>query len=259
MNIDSYLRRIGWQGALDTGLTTLQRLHFLHSTNVPFENLDIQLGRNISLDLESLERKIVQNSRGGYCFEQNTLFYAVLRELGFDVIACEARVKMGTRVITPRTHMMLIVSLEGERYLVDVGFGGEGLMHPVLIDAGEQQQFLWKYRLVRDDRFYVLQSERKTGWLDLYQFVPEHRHPVDFEVANWYTSTHPQSRFVLTLTAQLPTPEARFILRNRTLVIDRVAVEETHEIGSRQELITILRERFKLPFPPETSFRNPVF
>jgi len=124
MNRTAYLRRINWNGPAKPDLETLRNLHLQHATHIPFENLDIQPGKTISLDLESLVRKMIQHNRGGYCFEQNTLFQAMLMEIGFDVIACEARVRMGRSIMALRTHMLLVVTLKEGRYLADVGFGG---------------------------------------------------------------------------------------------------------------------------------------
>lgn len=260
MKIESYFKRIDWKGTPKADLQTLKTLHFSHATHIPFENLDIQLGRNISLELEALERKIIDNGRGGYCFEQNTLFQAVLQEIGFDVIACEARVRMGKKASTPRNHMLLIVNIAENKYLADVGFGGDGLLHPLEINNSEQKQFLWSYRIVKEEpNLFVVQTMASDNWFDLYAFVPEKREPVDFELANWYTSTHPQSRFVQTLTAQLPTPEARFTLRNRTFTIDYGTRQETKTVANSQELIRLLRDHFQLTFPDDTHFHNPKF
>lgn len=247
--MDRYLSRIGFDGVLAPDLACLKQLHFLHATHIPFENLDIQQGLPISLDLESLQNKLVEGRRGGYCFEQNTVFLAVLRKAGFSVMACEARVRMGTAEPTARTHMMLLVTLNETVYLCDVGFGGEGLLYPVPLDGEPHEQFLWQYRVVTEGPQKVLQSRRGSDWVDLYAFYPEPRFPIDFEVANWYTSTHPQSRFVLTLTAQLPTPEARYILRNKTLLIERGESQETRQINTREELLDILKDRFGLNLP----------
>jgi N-hydroxyarylamine O-acetyltransferase len=259
MNSTAYLQRINWNGPAQPDLETLQNLHLQHATHIPFENLDIQLGNTISLDLESLERKMIQNKRGGYCFEQNTLFQSILMEIGFDVIACEARVRMGRSIVAPRTHMLLIVTLKEGKYLADVGFGGDGLLLPVPIDGTEHTQFLWKYRIVEEGPVMVLQIFRQRGWKDLYAFVPQSREPIDFVVANWFTSTHPESRFVQTLTVQQPTPEARFILRNKLFVIERGGEEETRELETREDLIHMLDQTFGLSFPMESPFRNPAF
>ena len=259
MNTAAYLHRISWNGPAQPDLEALRNLHLQHAIHIPFENLDIQLGKTISLDLEALERKMIQNNRGGYCFEQNTLFQTMLMEFGFDVISCEARVRMGRSIMAPRTHMLLIVTLKEGRYLADVGFGGDGLLLPVPIDGNEHMQFLWRYRIVEEGPLMVLQILRHGGWMDLYAFVPQSREPIDFVVANWFTSTHPESRFVQTLTVQQPTPEARFILRNKMFVIDRGGQEETRELKTREELIHILDRTFGLSFPIDSPFRNPTF
>jgi N-hydroxyarylamine O-acetyltransferase len=258
MDLASYLQRIDIKGPLTPDLKSLKLLHQSHATRIPFENLDIQLGKPISLDLDDLQRKMIHNKRGGYCFEQNTLMQSVLKEIGYDVIACEARVRMGRTISAPRTHMLLIVNLEEGRYLVDVGFGGDGLLLPVSLDGREETQFLWTYRIIREGDLHVLQVLRPEGWLDLYAFLPEFRYPVDFQVANWYTSTHPESRFVLTLTVQLPTPEARYILRNQWFVTERGGKEEARELVDRTEFLHVLDKIFGLSFPDDTRFRNPI-
>lgn len=259
MKLDSYLDRIGYKGLLqEHSFKILSELHFHHATSIPFENLDIQLGLPIRLDLESLQDKLVDRKRGGYCFEQNSLFLAILEELGYDVIACDARVRLGRSGIGPRTHMLLVVELDRRSYICDVGFGAE-LLHPVPIDGEAHQQFRWTYRVVEEGPLRVLQIKNSAGWFDLYAFVPQPCPPIDFELANWYTSTHPQSRFVQTLTVQKPTPAARYILRNRNFVIDRGDEAETTEIQTPNELLKILHEVFDLPFPADTRFRNPLF
>ena len=213
LDLTAYLGRIGFSGDLQPDLTTLRALHLAHASTIPFENLDIQLGLPIRLDLASLQHKLVHRRRGGYCFEQNTLFLAVLRSAGFEAFPCEARVRLGALEVLPRTHMLLIVRLEGRPLLCDVGFGGEGLLHPVPMDGRAHAQFQSTYRVIRDQDLRVLQSRREEAWEDLYAFQPEARFPVDFEMANHYTATHPESRFIRTLTAQLPGPEVRRILR----------------------------------------------
>ncbi|HEX4845653.1 MAG TPA: arylamine N-acetyltransferase, partial [Geothrix sp.] len=130
-DLDAYFERVGFGGEPKASLDTLFALHFAHATRVPFENLDIQMGLPIRLDLPSLQDKLVRRRRGGYCFEQNTLFLAALKVIGFDVIACEARVRLGAPDILPRTHMLLLVRMEEAFWLSDVGFGGEGLLWPV--------------------------------------------------------------------------------------------------------------------------------
>jgi N-hydroxyarylamine O-acetyltransferase len=259
MNLSSYLQRIEWRGPLHADLDTLRQIHFHHATHIPFENLDIQMGIPISLDVARLEEKIVTRRRGGYCFEQNHLFQAVLREIGFQVTACEARVRMGVNITGARSHMLLVVLLPQGEFVCDVGFGGDGLLYPLPMDGKAHQQFLWNYQVIPEGRLRVVRSKYNDRWSDLYAFDPAGCQPIDFEVANWYTSTHPRSRFVLTLTAQLPLPEARHILRNRLYIVDRRESQETREMKNKNELLELLSVVFGLSLPVDTHFRNPTF
>jgi N-hydroxyarylamine O-acetyltransferase len=254
LDLGAYLRRIGLAAAPVADLAGLRSLHFAHATSIPFENLDIQLGLPIHLDLDSLQAKLVRKRRGGYCFEHNTLFLAVLKTVGFDVIACEARVRLGALELLPRTHMLLLVGLEGATWLCDVGFGGEGLLHPVPLDGEAHGQFLNTYRVAAEGGLRVLQSFHDGAWEDLYAFVPEARFPIDFVLANHYTSTHPDSRFLTTLTAQLPGPEVRRILRNRAYAELRGDQAEGRELAT-EEVIPLLRGVFGLEVPEGARFR----
>lgn len=254
LDLGAYLRRVGLAAPPAADLAGLRTLHFAHATTIPFENLDIQLGLPIRLDLASLQAKLVARRRGGYCFEHNTLFLAVLKALGFAVIACEARVRLGALELLPRTHMLLLVKLEGATWLCDVGFGGEGLLQPVPLDGEPHGQFLNTYRVAAEGGLRVLQSFRDGAWEDLYAFVPEERFAIDFVLANHYTSTHPDSRFLTTLTAQLPGPEVRRILRNRAYAELRGEQAEGRELAP-EEVTPMLREVFGIEVPEGAQFR----
>ena len=254
LDLGAYLRRIGLAVAPAADLAGLKSLHFAHATHIPFENLDIQLGLPIRLDLSSLQAKLVDRRRGGYCFEQNTLFHAVLQHLGFEVATCEARVRLGAPERLPRTHMALRVRLDAEYWLADVGFGGEGLLEPLPLDGAPHAQFLNTYRVVPEGPRQLLQSFHHGAWEDLYALEPEPVFPIDFEVGNHYTSTHPESRFLKTLTAQLPGPEVRRILRNRAYAELRGDQVEGRELRP-EELIPTLRDQFGLDVPEGARFR----
>jgi len=260
---EAYLRRIGLSEPPSANLAGLRALHHAHRVTIPFENLDIQLGRSIKLDLASLQAKLIGARRGGYCFEQNTLFLHALCAFGFEVMPCEARVRPpGSDRITPRTHMVLIARIDGAEWLVDVGFGGSGPIEPVALRDESQDQFGWRYRVMPGDEGHVLQlhergvrgREQGAGWRDLYVFVPEPRYPIDFEVANWFTSTHPESRFVVTLTVQLTTPEARHVLHDLTYTRSTPYGEESREI-ERDDLIALLGDTFGIELPPDARLR----
>lgn len=259
MDLDAYFRRIGYDGPRQPTLRCLEGLHFAHATRIPFENLDIQLGRPIRLDLESLQAKLVSGGRGGYCFEHNTLFAAVLARLGFKLDTLEARVRLGNPELSSRSHLILKVHLAEGPWLADVGFGGEGLLGPVPFGSREFERFGDTHRLVPEGCRTVLQSRKPEGWFDLYAIEPEPIHPIDCIVGNHYTSTYPESRFVTTLTAQLPTPTGRHVLRNRTYSVVRHGQAEIREIEDPEDLLRLLREVFSLDFPAGTRFRNPEF
>jgi N-hydroxyarylamine O-acetyltransferase len=260
LDVNAYLARTGYHGECGPTRAVLEELHLTHVTSIPFENLDILLGRPIRLDLESLQAKLVRGKRGGYCFEQNMLFAAVLEQLGFRVTRLAARVRYGTTRLLPRTHMLLRVEAEGASWLADVGFGGEGLLMPVPLAAGPAvEQYAWTYRLREDGGQWVLQSLLEGDWRDLYAFTLEPQFPVDFEVANYYVSTHPDSRFTQTLTVQRSTPEGRYILRDREFTVVRDEVVNSHPVKDEEELLSLLAGTFGLEFPSETRFRVPAW
>lgn len=258
-DLDAYLRRIGYAGGLEPGAATLADLHLAHSTRIPFENVDVLLGRPIRLDAASLQAKLVAGKRGGYCFEHNLLFGAVLRTLGFAVTPLAARVRYRTPVVLPRTHMLLLVRTDGVDWLTDVGFGGEGLLRPVPLRAGEPcRQFAWTYRVVEHGFGWLLQSLRDGDWIDMYAFTLEPQEMADYEMANHYVSTHPSSRFVQTLTVQLPGTRARYVLRNRELTEDRgSSAAATRTIAGDEELLAVLADAFGLHLPPGTRLLRP--
>lgn len=255
VDLDAYLARIGYAGPLAPTRDVLKNLHLAHATHIPFENLDVLLGRGIRLDLDSLQAKLVTARRGGYCFEQNILFAAMLEQVGFRVTPLAARVRYRTTRILPRTHMLLKVDVEGASWIADVGFGSEGLLHPVPLTAGEASpQFVWTYRVVRDGEAWVLQSQPGGNWHDLYVFTLEPQHPVDYEMANYYVSTNPASRFVQTLTVQLPLPDVRHVIRNYDFISERPDRLDQTRLAGDDELLRVLAGTFGLVLPAGTRF-----
>jgi N-hydroxyarylamine O-acetyltransferase len=255
VDLEAYLRRVGYSGPLEPVASVLESLHLAHATHIPFENLDILLKRPIRLDPASLQEKLVAGGRGGYCFEQNLLFASVLERLGYSVTRLAARVHYRNQPKVPRTHIALLVKIEGAAWLADVGFGLEGLLLPVPFVTGrEARQYAWTYRAVESNGEWTLQSLREGSWHDLYSFTLEPCLPVDFEPANHYTATHPDSRFVRTLTVQLPTPVARSKLRNRELIQDLGTTVTRRVLADDDELLAVLAEVFGLRFPAGTRF-----
>jgi N-hydroxyarylamine O-acetyltransferase len=193
-DLDAYLRRIGLEGE-----PTVAQIHRAHATTIPFENLDPQRGLAPSLGLDDLERKLVRERRGGYCFEHNLLLTGALRELGCEVDWLLARVRMGAAEgqVRPRSHLVLRVRKGGEDWLADVGFGMGTLLEPLPFAIGAvEDQAGWRVRLRRDGAELVLQAAEGEEWSDLYGFLEDPVPLVDIEVGNWWTATHPGSPFV---------------------------------------------------------------
>ena len=254
LDIAAYSCRVGHSIVSVSDLTTLTGLHQAHASTIPFENLDIQMRRPVRLDLGSLQTKLIHNQRGGYCFEQNTLFLAVLQHLGFEVIPHLARVRQGSSALRPRTHMVLVVRVSGAAYLCDVGFGGDGPLQPVPMTGTESWQGHDTFRVVTDGSIPILQLKRTDEWTDLYAVDREEAHPVDFECGNWFTSTHPQSPFVTHVIVQHRTADARYMLRDLTYVKRTGAVEKKRTI-ERRELVPLLRDVFGIHLEHDVTLR----
>ena len=256
LNLDAYLHRIDYTGNRRPTIDVLNALHLAHATHIPFENLDILLGRPIRLDLASLQAKLVAGHRGGYCFEHNLLFSAVLDSLGYAVTPLAARVRLGEPRLRARTHMLLLVTVDGMPMIADVGFGGGGMLHPMpLVEAQAVRQYAWDYRFVREGSGWVLQSLSDAQWMDLYTFTLDQQYRIDYEVANYYVSTHPDSQFTRGLFVQQATPEARYFLHADTLTIDRGPGDITvGTLADNDARLAVLAETFNLHFPPGTTF-----
>jgi N-hydroxyarylamine O-acetyltransferase len=257
IDLAAYLERIEYRGSLEPTAASLIQLHRAHATHIPFENLDIFLGAPIRLDRASIQNKLVRSRRGGYCFEQNQLLAGVLEQVGFPVRMLAGRVRYNTERVLPRTHVLLRVEVDGSPWLADTGFGTEGLLEPIpLVPELVERQEAWSYRLREEQGTWVLQADQGPRWLDLYAFTLEPQLSVDCEVANYYVSTHPDSRFTRTLVVQKTTPRVRYNLINRDLTINREGIRQTRTITD-EELLPVLANTFGLHFPPATRFRAP--
>lgn len=256
--IDSYLARIGVARPARPDREALAAIQWGHVRAIPFENLDILLGEPIRIDLDSVHAKLVERRRGGYCFEQNTLLAAALRELGFEVTTLSARVRWLATVPTPRTHMLLAVDIAGRgRYLVDAGFGGTCPTGPIALAAGTEAALHHdRYRLVEDGAALMLQLSTPEGWADLYAFTLEPTLPIDYELANHWTSTHPTSHFTRAPTLARTTDEGRITLRGNELARRRGTQIEREAITDPERLLTVIATEIGLVFPPGTRFRG---
>ncbi|MGA9995539.1 MAG: arylamine N-acetyltransferase [Pyrinomonadaceae bacterium] len=246
MNIKAYLERINCHGSLAPTAVTLRDLQVAHLLAVPFENLSIHAGEPIVLEDEALFTKIVGRRRGGFCYEANGLFAALLRALGFDVRMLSAEVANADSGFGPAfDHMTLMVSLE-QRWLVDVGFG-DSFREPLLLDErSEQVQGSRAYRILPDGAHLILmQREDEDEWKAQYRFTLQNYTYADYEEMCRYHQTSPQSHFTRARICSRATEEGRITLSEMRFI-------ETSEKGGRQErtlanqeeYAAILREQF---------------
>jgi N-hydroxyarylamine O-acetyltransferase len=243
MRVHDYLRRIGVDAHADAP-ELLRRVHCAHRETFLFENLTIQNGGAISLALDDLQRKFLDEGRGGYCFEHNTLFASALRDLGFAPVTLLGRVRRGPPERWCRTHMVLRVPVGDAVWLADVGFGGIGLLEPMpLREGATSMQGGLEYALRREEQLWVLSMRDAERTLDLYEFSDDPQTPWDVEVANHFTSTHPESVFRRTLTIQRAGRAERVILRNDAVTRYRDGRMRDEPI-TRTRLAPLARELF---------------
>jgi N-hydroxyarylamine O-acetyltransferase len=239
-------------------LDVLQALTAAHTQSIPFENLDVLLGRPIELDADALFRKLVLDRRGGYCFEQNGLFLHVLDALGFEAKPLSARVRLQRPrdFLPPRTHMLIRVELDGEIWLTDVGVGGASLTSAIRFREGEQTTPHEARRLVREGNDWFHQVRYDDTWHDVYELTSEEMPLIDRVVANWFTSTHPRSHFRDRLMVARALPDGRrlALLNGELTIRERDGSAERQTIRSADDLLVVLEERFDLRFPPGTRF-----
>ncbi|HEY7888138.1 MAG TPA: arylamine N-acetyltransferase [Steroidobacteraceae bacterium] len=224
IDLDRYFARIGYTGSPRPDLATLRALTELHPAVIPFEAVDVFLGRPVDLSLPALQAKLIRGGCGGYCFEQNGLLQRVLGALGFTVEGLIGRVlwmRPQDAPLMPLTHMALRVTIEGERWLADVGFGSCIAGAPLRFDAAgtEQPTGHETFRLMRRGSWTLLEAQLPDGWFPLYMLSPEPALDSDYLVANWYTSTHPESAFRRELRVARTTPDRRTTLMNNRLTV----------------------------------------
>jgi N-hydroxyarylamine O-acetyltransferase len=258
LELDAYFERIGLAAAPSPDLTTLRALHRLHPAAIPFENLSTLVGDPVPLDLVSLQRKLVTERRGGYCFEQNRLFAAMLAEIGFEVTALAARVvwNRAEGPLGPRSHMVLLVVLDGDRYLCDVGFGGLTLTGPLRFETGLEQSTPHEtFRLAHAGSEYVLEANIRGEWRPLYRFDLQAQLPVDLDVLNHFVATHASSPFRSILMAARRTPQGGYALRNNELSIYADGAKEQAVLETTEDLERALTELFGIRVPQTPALR----
>ena len=258
IDLDAYCERIAYRGPREATLPVLRELQRLHPEAIAFENLDPFLGRPVRLDLPSLEEKLVHSRRGGYCFEQNLLFWKALSALGFEVSGLAARVLWNypEDAVNPRSHMLLRVELDGATWLADVGFGGLTQTAPLRLAPGMVQATPHEaYRIVEQGDHMRLQAEIGGEWRSIFRFDMVEHLEVDYAASSYFLSANPASHFVTSLIAARALPGRRLGLLN-----DRLTIRETGgpgrqmHLGSGAEARGILAADFGIEVPEPDRF-----
>lgn len=249
MDVKAYLERIGYGGPVAADAETLRALHAAHMRSVPFENLSIHAGEPIVLEDAALFEKIVVRGRGGFCYEDNGLFAALLRALGFDVSMLSAEVANARGVYGPPfDHMALLVKLE-RRWLADVGFG-DSFTEPLLLDErGEQRQGRHAYRVEPDGggRFVMSRRDAEGGgeWEPQYRFDLRPHAYADYAERCRFHQTSPESHFRKARVCSLATEGGRVTLSGTRLIETGAdGARRVRELSDEEEFRATLRERF---------------
>jgi N-hydroxyarylamine O-acetyltransferase len=245
MNIDAYLKRINYSGSLEPTAETLRALQVAHLFAVPFENLSIHAGEPIVLNEDALFGKIVENRRGGFCYEANGLFASLLRALGFEVAMLSAGVATRDGGFGPDfDHMTLMVTL-AERWLVDVGFG-DSFLEPLLLDSRDEQvQGTRAFRIIEDNSHLILQRRDAGGdWVPQYRFTLQPHTFADYEQMCHFHQTSPESHFTKAPLCSLATADGRITLTGLRLITTSIQQRSEHPLADRDSFDHTLRDRF---------------
>lgn len=255
VNLKAYFDRIGFAGSIAPTLATLDLLHALHPAAIPFENLNPLMGEPVRLDQPSLERKLLAEKRGGYCFEQNLMFMRVLEDLDFVVKPLLARVVWTNPdgASLPPSHLLLLVEINGQNHIADVGFGGLSLTAPLRLRADVEQTTPHEtFRLTGGDPDWTLEVRLGDEWRPVYIFSLDPVSEDDIAPINHRIATDPASPFTSELRVALAPSGRRLKLHNTTLTIQPVEGErEQREISSMESLRAVLTGEFGLTLPAD--------
>jgi N-hydroxyarylamine O-acetyltransferase len=263
MNLDAYFRRIEWGEPIRPSLAAMTSLLAAHMARIPWENLDVLLGRKIRLDPEGLEAKLVTGRRGGYCYEHASLLFMVLESIGFAPVRHSARVTMiDPRTVAPRSHMFLTVTVPEGTFVLDPGFGGLAPEVPVpLVDGTPVRSGSDTVSMVRDGGFWSLRVVSGTKAIDAWTTTLEVDNVNDFVVANHYISTHESSAFVnrLMLRAAGPGGRGRVTVMNRDVTItSEGGASDARPLPDRPALRALVREHLGFDLPEIETLRVPT-
>jgi N-hydroxyarylamine O-acetyltransferase len=261
-NLALYLQRLGFDAPPAPTLETLRQLQLRHTGAFAFENLTTLSGQPVLIDLPSIEQKVLHDGRGGYCYELNNLFLALLQALGFDARGISGRVVMGQPegAWTARTHRLSLVTLDGVRYITDVGFGGMVPTAPLMLDTPAEQFTPHEpYRIEPHEDGYTLRANVAGEWRAMYIFDLQRQEDIDYAVGNWYVSTHPESSFARQLMVARTGDGWRRTLNNGSFAIHRIGSEtERRQVTDVDELLGLLRSEFDIRVPREAALRRVI-
>ena len=244
-NVSAYLDRIAYTGPVAPTTEVLRNLHRAHMRSVPFENLDIALGRKIVCEEDAFVQKIVERRRGGFCYELNGAFAGLLRAIGFDVTLLSARVPRDDGSNSPEfDHLALRVDLD-KPWLADVGFG-DSFLEPLELRSGaEQSQNGWTYRIGDcGNALCTERAERDTAWKRQYSFTLTPRSLDDFAAMCHYHQTSTESPFTRKSICSMATPDGRITVADRKLIFTRNGTREERPLASEAEWRATLKEHF---------------
>lgn len=247
MDIKKYLNRINYYGELNQDFSTLKKLHLQHLLHVPFENLDIHLKRRIILEPELLYKKIVENNRGGFCYEMNGLFFEIITALGFKAKRVSARVyNDGGEANREFDHMAIIVELNSEQWLADVGFG-DSFLEPLKLEPElEQSQYgrVYKIQKLDDGDYKTVFSSGDRGFTDMYRFSLIPRELREYEDMCNFHQTSPESHFTQKRFCSLAKTNGRITLSGLKFIETENGVKKETELENEKEFTVKLHELF---------------
>jgi N-hydroxyarylamine O-acetyltransferase len=262
LDLQTYLGRLGYSAAPPPTLETLGELQLRHTAEFPFETLSSMLRAPVAVDPAAIQDKLLRQGRGGYCFELNQLFLLLLQALGFEARGLTGRVVMGgpEDAMPARTHMIVLVTLDATRYIVDVGFGGMVPTGPLLLDSEAQQATPHEpYRLTLVDGSYTLRALVGEEWRAMYVFDLQRTAEIDYTVASWYVSTHPDSPFLGQMIVARTGPRLRKTLNNGSFAIHRLGeASERVELRDVDAVLEVLREEFAIQVPEHPELRSTI-
>ncbi|EJM20257.1 arylamine N-acetyltransferase [Pseudomonas sp. GM18] len=258
-NLALYLQRLRFDAPPAPTLETLRQLQLRHTGAFAFENLTTLLGQPVLIDLPSIEQKVLHDGRGGYCYELNNLFLALLQTLGFEARGITGRVVMNQPegAWTARTHRLSLVTLDGVRYITDVGFGGMVPTAPLMLDTEAEQLTPHEpYRIEQHADGYTLRANVGGEWRAMYIFDLQRQEDIDYTLGNWYVSTHPESSFVKQLMVARTGEGWRRTLNNGSFAIHRMGSEsERRQVTDVDELIGLLEREFEIRVPAKEALK----